>query len=86
MCGLVFCLGSGWMRGLNGPSEQKGRRFQQTDGQAWVEELTGGPLHSSTPAQHSCAPFSQSWCCGGTPGNGHFGKLSLRSQTHLDPD
>lgn len=74
------------MRGLNGPSEQKGCRFQQTDDQALVEELTGGPLHFSTPAQHSCALFSQSWCCGGIPGNGHFEKPSLRSQTHLDPD
>lgn len=74
------------MRGLNGPSELKGCRYQLTDGQAWAEGLTGEPLHSSTPAPRSCALFSQSWCCGGIPGNGRFGKPSLRSQTHLDPD
>lgn len=74
------------MRGLSGPSEQKEDHFQQTDGQAGVEELTGGAPYCASPAQHSCAPFSQSWCCGGIHGNGRFGRPSLRSQTHLDPD
>lgn len=74
------------MRGSNGPFEQKEDHSQQTGGQAWVEELTDGPLHSASPAQHFCALFSQSWCCGGIHGNGHFGRLSLRNQTHLDPD
>lgn len=74
------------MRGLIGPSEQIGDQFPQTDGPAWVEEQTGGPQHSAAPALHSYAPFSQSWYCGGTRGNGRFGRQSLRSQTHLDPD
>lgn len=73
------------MRGLGGPSVQRGIHLQQTDGQASVEELTGGPQHSAVPAQHSCAPSSQSWCCGGIHGNGRFERPSRRSQTHLDP-
>ena len=73
------------MRGLGGPSVQRGIHLQRTDGQASVEELTGGPQHSAGPAQHSCAPSSQSWCCGGIHGNGRFERPSRRSQTHLDP-
>lgn len=73
------------MRGLGGPSVQRGIHLQRTDGQASVEELTGGPQHSAAPAQHSCAPSSQSWCCGGIHGNGRFERPSRRSQTHLDP-
>lgn len=73
------------MRGLGGPSVQRGIHLQQTDGQASVEELTGGPQHSAAPAQHSCAPSSQSWCCGGIHGNGRFERPSRRSQTHPDP-
>lgn len=74
------------MRGLNGPSEQTGDQFQQRVDQAWVEDLTGGPRHCADPAQHSCAPFSQSWCCGVTHGNERFGRQSLRSQIPRDPD
>lgn len=79
-------MGSGLMTGLNGPSEQTEDQFRQTDGQALEQELTGEPLHSFVPAQRFGAPFFQSWYYDETHATVHFGKQSLRNQTHLDPN